>query len=76
MYPAALYKNPTQTVVSSQFFDGMLLQKLWKIDNKLAESWDKKTVTDLEEGCPKHDHDFLSWSMLWKTILRLIFLDL
>ena len=41
--------------------------------NKLTKSCDRNTISDLEQVCPKQDHDFLSWLLSSKTILsRLI----
>ena len=69
MYPAALHKIPTQTVDSSQVFEKWILQKQPKMINELTKSWDKNTISDLEQVCPKQDQDFLSWLLLSKTIL-------
>ena len=69
MYPAAaLLKTPTQTVNSSHVFERWILQKQPKIFNKITESWDKNTIKDLEQVCPKQDHDFLSWWLSSETI--------
>ena len=73
MYPAALHKIPTQTVDSSQVFERWILQKQPKMINKMTKSWDRNTIKDLEQVCPKQAHDFLSWLLSSKTILpRLI----
>ena len=60
MYPAAMHKNPTQTVDSSQIFERLILQKHSKMIKKITESWDSNTISDLEQVCPKQDQDFLS----------------
>ena len=59
MYPAALHKIPTQTVDSSQIFERWILQKQPKMINKMTKSWDRNTIKDLEQVCPKQDQDFL-----------------
>ena len=60
MDPAAVHKNPTQTVDSSQDFERCLLQKQPKMINKMTKSWDRHTVSYLEQVCPKQAQDFLS----------------
>ena len=60
MYPTALYKVPTQTVDSSQVFERRILQKQPKMINRMTKSWDRNTVCDLEQVCPKQAKDFLS----------------
>ena len=73
MYPAALHKYPTQTVDSSQVFERWILQKQPKMINKMTKSWDKNTISDLEQFCPKQAKDFLSWLLSSEPILpRLI----
>ena len=69
MYPAALHKIPTQTVDSSQIFERWILQKQPKMINKMTKSWDKNTISDLEQVCPKQAQVFLSWLLSSKTIL-------
>ena len=61
MYPAALHKSPTQSVDSSQFFERWILQKQPKTINEMTKSWDRKTISDLEQVCPKQAQNFLSW---------------
>ena len=76
MYPAALHnhKIPTQTFDSSQVFESCILQKQPKMINKMTKSWDRNTISDLKQVCPKQAQDFLSWLLSSKTILpRLIF---
>ena len=60
MYPAALHKIPTQTVDSSQVFERRILQKQPKMINKMKKSWDRNTISDLEQVCPKQAQNFLS----------------
>ena len=69
MYPVALHKIPTQTVDSSQVFESWILQKHPKMNNKMTKSWDRNTISDLEQVCPKQEQDFLSWLLSSKTIL-------
>ena len=69
MYPAALNRIPTQTVDSSQVFESWILQKQPKIFNKSTKNWDKNTIEDLEQVCPKQFHDFLCWLLSSRTIL-------
>ena len=61
MYPAALHKNLTETVDSSQVFKIWILRKQLNIISKHAQSWDKNTFIDLEQVCRKQDHEFLCW---------------
>ena len=75
MYPAALHKIPIQTVDSSQVFERLILQKQPKMFNKMTKSWDKNTISDLEQVCPKQDHHFLSWLLSSTTILPQIILS-
>ena len=60
MHPAALHKIPTQTVGSSQVFERSILQRQRKVINKMTKSWDRNTINDPEQVCPKQAHDFLS----------------
>ena len=53
MYPAALLKNSTQTIDSSQVFETWILRKQPSIINKYTKSGDKKTIRDLKLVCPK-----------------------
>ena len=75
MYPAALHKNPTQTVDSSQVFERWILQKHPKMINKMTKRWDKNTISDLEQVCPKQDQDSLSWLLSSKTNLSRLILS-
>ena len=61
MYTAALRKNPTETVDSSQVFEKWIHQKQPKMINKMRKSWDRNTNSDLEQVCPKQAQEFLSW---------------
>ena len=67
MYPAALHKIPTQTVDSSQVFERWIRQRQPKMINKITKSWNRNTISDLEQVCPKQAQDFLSWLLLSKT---------
>ena len=58
MYPAALHKFPTQTVDSSQVFERWILQKQPKMINKMTKSWDRNTISDLEQVCREQAQDF------------------
>ena len=69
MYPAALQIIPTQTIDSSQVFERWILQKQPKMINKMTKSWDRNTISDLEQICPKQARDFLSRLLSSKTIL-------
>ena len=60
MYPAALHKMPTQTVDSSHVFGGRNVQKQPKMIKKMTKSWDRNTISDLDQVCPKQAQDFLS----------------
>ena len=60
MYPATLHKIPTPTVDSSQVFERRYLQKQPKMVNRMTKSWDRNTISDLEQVCSKEAQDFLS----------------
>ena len=60
MYPAALHKIPTQTVDSSEVLANCIRQKQPQTIKGITKNWDKNTIKDLEQVCPKHDHDHLS----------------
>ena len=61
MYPAALHRFPTQLVALSQIFEKSILSEQPNIIKQLTKSWDKNTITDLDEDCPQQKHDFPSW---------------
>ena len=75
MYPAALRIIPTQTVYSSQVFEKRIHQKQPKMINKTTKSWDRNTISDLEQVCPKQVQDFLSLLLSSKTILPRLMLS-
>ena len=60
MYPAALHKIPTRTVDSSQVLAKCIRQKQPQTIKSITKNWDKNTIKDLEQVCPKQDHDLLS----------------
>ena len=60
MYPAAVHKIPTQTVDSSQVLANYIRRKHSQIIKSITKNWDKNTIKDLEQVCPKQDHDLLS----------------
>ena len=60
MYPAALHKIPTQTVDSSQVLAKCIRQKQPQTIMSITKNWDKNTIKDLEQVCPKHDHNLHS----------------
>ena len=60
MYPVALNKILTQRVDLSQTSEKLILQKQPKMINKMTKSWDRNTISDLEQACPKEAHDFFS----------------
>ena len=68
LYPAALQKIPTQTVDLPQVFESWVLQKQPKMINKMTKSWDRNTISDLEQVCTERDRDLLSWLLSSKTI--------
>ena len=57
MYPAALHTISTQSVDSSQVLERRILQRQTNIFNKLTKTWDKKTMGNLEQDCPKQVHE-------------------
>ena len=60
MYRAALHKIPTQTVDLSQALTKCIRQKQLQTIKSITKNWDKNTINDLEQVCPKQDHDLLS----------------
>ena len=60
MYSAALHKIPTQTVDSSQVLAKCIRQKQPQTTKGITKNWDKNTLNDLEQVCPKQDHYLLS----------------
>ena len=64
MYPAVLHKIPTQTVDSPQVLAKCIRQKEPQIIKSNTKMWDQKTIKNLEQVCPKQDHNLLStiWS--------------
>ena len=73
MYPAALHRIPSQTIDSSQVFEKWILQKQPKMITKMAKTWDRNTISDLEQVGPKQAQDILFWLLSSKTVLpRLI----
>ena len=60
MYPAALHKIPTKTVDSSQVLAKCKRQKQQQTIKSVTKNWDKNTTNDLEQVCPKQDHDLFS----------------
>ena len=75
MYPAALHKIPTQTVDSSQVLAKCIRQKQPQTIKSITKNWDKNTIKDLEQVCPKQDHDLLSTFWSSKTILSKLILS-
>ena len=57
MFPAALHKIPPQTVFSSQVLAKRIRQKQPQKIKSILKNWDKNTIVDFEQICPKHDHD-------------------
>ena len=60
MYPVALPKIPAQTVDSYQVLAKCIRQKQPQIIKRNTKNWEKNTFKDLEQVCPKQDHNFLS----------------
>ena len=60
MYLAALHKVPTQIVESSQILAKCIRQKQPQIFKSIPKNWDKNTIKDLEQVCPKQDHNLFS----------------
>ena len=52
MYPATLHKIPKQKIDSSEVLERWILQKQPKMINKKTKSWDRNTISDLEQVCP------------------------
>ena len=75
MYPAALHKIPTQTVDSSQVLAKCVCQKQPQLIKSITKNWDKNTINDLEQVCPKQDHNLLSTFWSSKTVLSKLILS-
>ena len=77
MYPAALPKIPTRTVDSSQVLAKHIRQKQPQTIKSITKNWDNNTIKDLEQVCPKHDHDLVStfWSSKIIIILSKLILS-
>ena len=75
MYTAALHKIPTQTVDSSQIMAKCIRQKQPQTIKSITKNWDKNTINDLEQLCPKLDHDLLSTFWSSKTTLSNLILS-
>ena len=75
MYPTALHKIPTQSVDSSQVLDKCIRHKQPQTIKSITKNWDKNTINDLEQVCPKQDHDLLSTLWSSKTILSKLILS-
>ena len=75
MYPAALHKITTQTVDSSQVLAKCVCQKQPQLIKSITKNWDKNTINDLEQVCPKQDHNLLSTSWSSKTDLSKLVLS-
>ena len=58
MYPAALHNTPTHTVGWSQVLAKCLREKRPQVSRSTTTNSDKSTIKDLEQVCPKQDHDF------------------
>ena len=69
MYPAALRKIPIQTVDSSQVLAKWIRQEQPQLIKSITKNWDRNTIEDLEQVCPKQDHVLLSTFWSSKTIL-------
>ena len=74
MYPAAVHKIPIQTVDSSQA-TRCIRQKQPQTIKSITKNWDKNTINDLEQVCPKQDHDLRSTFSSSKTILSKLILS-
>ena len=68
MYPAALHKIPTQTVDSPQVL-ATVYAKSNRKQSRVLQKIGTKTIKDLEQVCPKQDHNLLSTFWSSKTIL-------
>ena len=60
MYPAALHKIPTQIVDSSQVLAKCIRQKQPQTTKSFTKNWDKNTIEDPKQVCPKQDRYLLS----------------
>ena len=76
MYPSALNKIPTQTVDLPKLLAKCIRQKQLQIKKSVTKNWDKNTIKDLGQVCPKQDHDLLSKFWSSNTILSKLILSL
>ena len=70
-----MHSIPTQTVDSSQVLAKCIRQKQPQTIKSITKNWDKNTIKDLEQVCPKQDHDLLSTFWSSKTILSKLILS-
>ena len=75
MYPAAVQKIPLRTVDSSYVLAKCIRPKQPQIFKKIMKNWDKNTNKDLEQVCPKQDHDLFSTCWSSETILSKLILS-
>ena len=76
MYPVELHKISTQTVDLSQVLAKFISQKQPQIIKINTKSWYKNTIKDLEQVCPKQDHDLFSTFWSSQTILSKFILSM
>ena len=60
MHPAALHKIITQTVDSSQMLAKCIRRRQPPKIKIITKNWDKNAIKNLEQVCPKQDHNLLS----------------
>ena len=60
MYPTAPHRTLKLTGGSSQVFEGNNSPKAFKDNQQNHKKWNKNTIKDLKQVCPKQAHDFLS----------------
>ena len=75
MYRAALHKIPTQSVHSSQVLAKFIRQKQPQMFKSITKQWDKNTIKDQEQVCPKPDHNLFSTLWSSETILSKLILS-
>ena len=76
MYPAALHRLSIAAVDSSHVCKKQIVKKQQKNINKMIKSWDRKTIRDLEQDCPKQVIFYLLIVVVKDNFVKVIFLFL
>ena len=60
MYPVALHKSPNQTSLMKSLAQMYTSKATAKNQESYEKNWDRNTIEDLEQVCPKQDYNLLS----------------